>query len=445
MKLIKQKNPKANVLWVNVGVDNNKRRAQGNSEINVDQINNTLNDNSNFGYKVIDWKTIAKNNPNYILDDDVDVHPFTTDGGSAYVNTIVSAVSKSTTNTNRIGGSCECSIGVGESAINLVGNNNEKKVWNFLISAGFTKEQAAGVIGNMYAESGVNPRRVQGTRTPDGDLDYPPPGNIGYGLVQWTPGTKILPYAQQKNKTSGDLGFQLGLLVAQLNGTDNTGIAEKNAGDDLKKQTTPEAAAKSFMLKYERPLDQSEEKQAGRAEKAREVFDRLSGGASYASNDACQQAKSSNIGDKIASIAKEQFATGASEANGGYLKYTGGVVSPGGWCDYFVSWVYREAGVPFTGGSGAKGYAMVPVPNMQAYFSNKNSFHPAGNGYVPKPGDVVIWDYKKDGVLDHVSIVVSVDGQKMTTIGGNESDQVSKREYASFDNKDVYGFGSPVK
>src|SRR5688572_20680799 len=73
---------------------------------------------------------------------------------------------------------------VGFTSTNV--NEAEEFVFWTLVSKGLTLEQAAGVLGNMWVESGVNPRRVQGTKKPDGDRDTPPAGSIGYGLVQWT-------------------------------------------------------------------------------------------------------------------------------------------------------------------------------------------------------------------------------------------------------------------
>ena len=37
----------------------------------------------------------------------------------------------------------------------------EKTIWDSLISAGITQEGAAGVMGNIYAESGMIPNRVE--------------------------------------------------------------------------------------------------------------------------------------------------------------------------------------------------------------------------------------------------------------------------------------------
>ena len=441
-ELIKNNNPNATVYWVNVGANNTNRAAQGSSIIDTDSINSILNDNKDSAYKVIDWNTIAKNNPNYILNDDVDVHPFTDDGGTAYVKTIIDGISVPT-NTNAIGGNCECSVTQVGGAGNLNGANNEEKVWNYLTSVGYSPAQAAGILGNMAMESGVNPRRVQGTSSPDGDRDYPPEGGgTGYGLVQWTPGTKILTYAELTGKIPGDLGFQLQLLVGQLKGDPETGLSEKAAGDDLLQQTTPEDAAKSFMIKFERPADQSEAAQERRAARARGYFEEFAGKTNINLAGPCGSSVASGSAAKIVAIAEQEYAGGASEANDGYLKYTGNRRQD--WCAWFVSWVLNEAGVPFTEGSPEK-WSIPWVPNVYSYFLNKNTFHPARSGYVPKPGDIVIWDYGQKGqinLLDHVSIVTAVDGKQLTTIGGNEADKILKSTFASYDNTDIFGYGT---
>ena len=58
----------------------------------------------------------------------------------------------------------------------LVGNTNAEKVFNFLLGAGFTEQAAAGVIGNLMQESGVNPKSKQ--------LG----GGPGRGIMQWGTG-----------------------------------------------------------------------------------------------------------------------------------------------------------------------------------------------------------------------------------------------------------------
>jgi len=188
---------------------------------------------------------------------------------SDLANTVSAAVKGADSQANASTSTSSC----GPCGANAVsgGSNNEETVFKFFAGNNFTKEQSAGIVGNMIAESGVNPKRVQGTSTPDGDKDSPPGGG-GYGLVQWTPGTKILDDAKAKGQSPGDLNFQMGLLLDQLNG--GSKIPEKAAGDDIKKQTTVDGAAKSFMLKYERPADKSEARQNERARLAEGVFQR---------------------------------------------------------------------------------------------------------------------------------------------------------------------------
>lgn len=58
------------------------------------------------------------------------------------------------------------------------GNTTEEKIWNFLRAQGFSAAAAAGIMGNMYAESGCQPDITEVN------------GYGGYGLCQWTFGRK---------------------------------------------------------------------------------------------------------------------------------------------------------------------------------------------------------------------------------------------------------------
>jgi hypothetical protein len=170
----------------------------------------------------------------------------------------------------------------------LVGCDNAEKIWNYLVGQTvhgqrLTPQQVAGIMGNMQVESGFNPRRVQSTPTPSGDRDTPPAGDIGYGIVQWTPGTKIMtdfnrlrPLYAPAQITPGTLDFQLRLLVEQLNG--QSAISEGPAGQDLVQQNTVAGALRSFMLRYERPRDQSESAIQEREPFAQSAFNRGTSG-----------------------------------------------------------------------------------------------------------------------------------------------------------------------
>jgi hypothetical protein len=72
---------------------------------------------------------------------------------------------------------------------------------------------------------------------------------------------------------------------------------------------------------------------------------------------------------------------------------------------------------------------------MSANFK-KNHYYFINNGKnQPMPGDVVYYTYS------HVNIVISVSGDYMTTIGGNESNIVKKSTKKWKGNSQVGGFG----
>lgn len=130
-------------------------------------------------------------------------------------------------------------IDCGESNINrcsgvqLSGNDNEEKVWNFLVSPqgmGFTAIQAAGSMGNLKHEGNFNPKIVEGGvwggRDWPPEMDTIPPsvgprGQPGYGIVQWTSSNRkqgLQDLANQKNLPVSDLGLQLEYMKQELEG-----------------------------------------------------------------------------------------------------------------------------------------------------------------------------------------------------------------------------------
>lgn len=60
----------------------------------------------------------------------------------------------------------------------------------------------------------------------------------------------------------------------------------------------------------------------------------------------------------------------------------------------------------------------------------------------PRPGDIVIFDWQKNGWTDHIGFVEQVTGNQMVTIEGNTSRSVARRTYAYKDWR-VAGFARP--
>lgn len=149
----------------------------------------------------------------------------------------------------------------------LVGNENAEKIWNFLTNEkqGLTKEQAAGVMGNIAQESGFNPDTEEG---PDSAAkhDVRP---VGYGIVQWTGGRRIEleKAANNQGVAPSDLGFQLAYMVQESQSRPVSksvadlgyGVEGENEWETLKKQKTIEDATvfwhNNFEVSQDSPAD----------------------------------------------------------------------------------------------------------------------------------------------------------------------------------------------
>lgn len=146
----------------------------------------------------------------------------------------------------------------------LTGSTEAEKVYNFFVGVGLAPFQAAAIMGNMLAESGIQPQRLQGTAsgvvTPAEQAAGSPKG---WGLVQWTPAGKFIN-TQSPVANANDIGAQLAFLWDQLNGRGP--IPEKQAGDDVKAAPSIEEAVVAFQGNmnvggkyrgYERPANES--------------------------------------------------------------------------------------------------------------------------------------------------------------------------------------------
>lgn len=60
----------------------------------------------------------------------------------------------------------------------------------------------------------------------------------------------------------------------------------------------------------------------------------------------------------------------------------------------------------------------------------------------PKPGDIIVFDWQKNGWMDHIGFVERVNGNQVTTIEGNTSRRVARRTYAYNDWR-VNGYARP--
>jgi len=80
------------------------------------------------------------------------------------------------------------------SGSSLSGSDNETKTWNYFKAKGLSDQQVAGIMGNILQESHFNPLIMQKGGESQNPADADP---LGWGIIQWTPGSKVIDEAQQ--------------------------------------------------------------------------------------------------------------------------------------------------------------------------------------------------------------------------------------------------------
>ncbi len=167
----------------------------------------------------------------------------------------------------------------------LQGNSNEEKIWNFLMSKFNNAHGVAGLMGNLYAESGFRPENLQNTYEKSlglSDTEYTTKvdngtytnfvkDKAGYGLAQWTYWSRkenLLNYAKSKNKSIGDLEMQLDFLYQELQGY-------KTVFSTITNAKTIREASDCVLTQFERPADQGTAVQEKRASFGQASYDKF--------------------------------------------------------------------------------------------------------------------------------------------------------------------------
>jgi len=426
---IKATNQSAKIYWVNIGVDNSKRNG---ADINADAINAALSaSGSALGYSIIDWSAAVKANPGYISNDGLGVHPFTASGKKGFADTVTSGLAQVTSTPTPTNGTTD---------VSNVGGSNAQKIYSYFIGRGLTPIQTAGIMGNLQAESGFDPGiEEKGTARKD----------KGYGIAQWTFGrrTQLESFAASKGKVVNDLGMQLDFLWGELNGAYKSKVL-----DVIKSTSSLEVATYVFLEKFEVPanIEGNKPVRLGFAQNvlSQPWIGNISGEI-FASSGGCDSESAAATGSgtpqfKIVNAVQHELSLGVSESDTdpksekSYLKYTNGTKIP--WCAAFLSWILKESGVPFDGGANG-GWYIPGTDGVRAWYESKGKFKPARSGYTPVPGDTVLYKEGKSPYPDHANIVISVEGNSMTTIGGNEGNTIKKHTHESFDADYITGFG----
>ncbi len=109
------------------------------------------------------------------------------------------------------------------------------------------------------------------------------------------------------------------------------------------------------------------------------------------------------------------------------------------WCAIFVSAVAIKSG---TTDIIVRGSYCPAVINVYKNSKTSNYSYKGGSSYKPSPGDVIYFDWNKNGIPDHTGMVATVSGSTIKTIEGNKNDAVEYRTF-SVGYRYVQGYGLP--
>ena len=161
---------------------------------------------------------------------------------------------------------------------------NAEIIWQFLRSKGYIAYATAGIMGNMYAESTLDPKNLQYEYEKSlgmSDAQYTAAvdngsytnfihDSAGYGLVQWTWYSlkqELYDFCKSQGKSIGDINAQLGCLCQQLNNNKLT--------SSLNAATSVRAASDIFLTQFEKPKNQTEYVKSLRANYGQKYYDQF--------------------------------------------------------------------------------------------------------------------------------------------------------------------------
>lgn len=167
----------------------------------------------------------------------------------------------------------------------------EKTVWDYLKAKIGNEYGTAGLMGNLQAESGLHPDRLQGdipysnvsveytTKVDNGtiseyDFVHNAPNGGGYGLAQWTYYTRkqaLYNMKQSKGCSIGDINLALDYLWQEIS-TNYTGVLSV-----LVSATSVRQASDKVLFDFENPANQSESVQIERASLGQSFYNTFTG------------------------------------------------------------------------------------------------------------------------------------------------------------------------
>lgn len=208
---------------------------------------------------------------------------------------------------------------------------NEQRIWQRLSEAIENKYGVAGLMGNLYAESALNPENLQQSyekklgytdatytnAVDDGTYTNFVNDSAGYGLAQWTYWSrkeKLLKRAREMGVSIGDLEMQLDYLIEEL-GAYNL-IYKLNTAKSVRE------ASDIVLTQYEKPANQGESVKQKRAGYGQKYYDMFEGGVANMATVKVGSARIDENGRATGGKAGDQ--TGKEVSTQNWYKHTKG-------------------------------------------------------------------------------------------------------------------------
>lgn len=221
----------------------------------------------------------------------------------------------------------------------------EQKIWDYLVDLIGNEYGAAGAMGNLYCESGLDPMNLQDSYEPilgfnnDSYTSAVDSGiysasdfvndSAGYGLAQWTWNARkqsLYNYCKTRGLSIGDIDGQLGYLGVELRGSFSGCLSA------LQNASSVEEASRIFMLRFEAPNDQSAAAIAVRRQYAEYYYNKFVYGTQAEGNLTEKQREVIHIAMNSAAY---------------------GIAARPGYCQAWAAYVYAAAGLPIDGSGSA--------------------------------------------------------------------------------------------
>ena len=342
-------------------------------------------------------------------------------------------------------------------------------IFTRVTEAGFTIEAACALLAQIQKESLFKPENLEDSRNRSlgmTDLQYVNAVDngtytnfvhdaAGFGLAQWTFYTRkqnLLNYCKARNKSIADLETQISFLIWEMKACFG-GIWNKClSSHDLKDLTWV------LLDTWENPAEKQNNmvERYGYAQNWFKQFSNQNGQKKEASGITKQEAIKKVLDLARSEIGYREKASNAGlddkDANAGggnWTKYArdldrtnwyNGGKNGYAWCDVFVDWLFYKC----FGDSLGRNMICQPTGSAGAGCLYSAQYYKSAGRWVtnsPQAGDQIFFTYSP-GEYSHTGIVEQVNGDTVTTIEGNTSDSVGRRNY-NIGNPVIAGYGRP--